>query len=938
MIFLTQPWLLLAAALWVGAIVWSLSRVRGMSRGKRIAAAVVRSTLGVLLILALGNPHWVRTNRGVATIFVLDRSDSITLAEKRRSEAFVQEAIKAMGPEDRYAVIAFGKAPQVEVAPSARSPLAPILSVTEGGASDLASALRLASAIFPEGKAPRIVVLSDGNQTDGDATEPAQTMAIDGIVVDTVTIGDKKSGAEVSALDLQIPPDLRVDQRFEMRAILESNVSTKATLEIDINNRFSERIEVSLVPGKNSILIPQRIPNEGLLQYRVRVVAQDDSEIRNNIAVGFAAVRGKPRILVMQSDPNRSELSSALSRTGFIVEVRGPGQFPFRTADLVGFDAVLLNDIPASAIPERNQKLLQGVVREAGVGLAMIGGEDSFLPGGWYGTPVAEALPVDLNIRQRKTFPSTSVAILVDCSGSMSQEEDGVAKLQLAIKAAERTIQLLGPNDRISVAGSSDGIEWVARGQSLANRMEAIRKVRRLEISGGGIYIGPTIEAAEQLMRGEDSKVRHIIVLADGSDSSDFRDAFERVSAMSADKITTSIVAIGSGSDVPDLKQLAMNGGGNFYLATRASLLPAIFTQDTALMSRSAIEEGNFSAIQVADDPSLRGLTALPRFQAYCLTDGRPLSKTVLKTPKDDPLLVRGQYGLGTTLAFTSDAQSRWARDWVSWEGFDAFWSQTVRSVLRRVSDNSLAPRIEVEEGSYVLKVEGIQDAENGSPPESISARLIAPDGTGEAVELRQVGPGEYQAPLRPEQVGTYLVSVAESQGTGPPTVSTIGFGSAYPAEYRSVGANPSLLARLNRLTAGRSLSDPAEAFRAAQKPGQSQQPLITWLLGLGCILMLLDVSVRRIAFSLPELRTQLSRKTKPQTRPIATTARIQAGLGGKRPPSEAKEPLSPAAPAPTPAPPPAPSPTQSAVKQSQPAATSLLEAKRRRQEEQKRE
>jgi uncharacterized membrane protein len=46
---------------------------------------------------------------------------------------------------------------------------------------------------------------------------------------------------------------------------------------------------------------------------------------------------------------------------------------------------------------------------------------------------------------------------------------------------------------------------------------------------------------------------------------------------------------------------------------------------------------------------------------------------------------VEWTYGLGRTMAFTSDAKNRWARDWVGWENYRKFWSQAVRSVLRTV-------------------------------------------------------------------------------------------------------------------------------------------------------------------------------------------------------------------------------------------------------------
>ena len=57
----------------------------------------------------------------------------------------------------------------------------------------------------------------------------------------------------------------------------------------------------------------------------------------------------------------------------------------------------------------RQMKLLRAYVRETGGGLVMTGGPDSFGPGGWYRTPVEDVLPVDMDVRSEKYFPSLSL-------------------------------------------------------------------------------------------------------------------------------------------------------------------------------------------------------------------------------------------------------------------------------------------------------------------------------------------------------------------------------------------------------------------------------------------------------------------------------------------------------------------------------------------------
>ncbi|MGQ9462367.1 MAG: hypothetical protein ACUVTP_05535, partial [Candidatus Fervidibacter sp.] len=94
-----------------------------------------------------------------------------------------------------------------------------------------------------------------------------------------------------------------------------------------------------------------------------------------------------------------------------------------------------------------------------GIGFLMIGGEQSFLPGGYYGTHIAEVLPVDLDVRQRKVYPAATIVIIMDTSGSMAMVEGGTQKVHLAAHAAIETLKMLRPIDRFGVIVSGTGTD-----------------------------------------------------------------------------------------------------------------------------------------------------------------------------------------------------------------------------------------------------------------------------------------------------------------------------------------------------------------------------------------------------------------------------------------------------------------------------------------------
>lgn len=931
----TDPlWLLIlvpaAFGLWL-----TFRHVHGMAKGRKRLAFGIRFILVCLLVFALAGPESHRPNRGVATMFLLDRSDSIKGDEAKRAEDFIGAAMEKLGPEDVAGLIAFGREAVIDTAPGGRRNLGPVLSKVDGSASDLAGAIRLASAAFPEGKAKRIVVLSDGNETSGDAAEAAEVAATDGIGIDYIPLGIEDKQQEASIVDLRAPDEARVNQPFDMRVIIDSTTAGKGVLEIDRDGKLIKTVPVTLTDGRNAIVVSDKLDQAGFSRYRATLKMEGDRDTRNNVGMGFVAVRGKPRILIMQEDPSKKELADALTKSGIDIDLGGPGGLPTRAEQIQRYDAVVFNDMNAASITEQQMKLMQAAVRDSGVGFAMIGGENSFLPGGYYGTPIAEVLPVDLNIRQRKTFPSTSVLIVIDCSGSMSMVEDGVQKLRMAAKAAEETVKLLAPTDRVGVAGSTDGIEFVAPMQPLTDKMSVINQVRKIDITGGGIFIGPSILSAEPVLRKEPSKVRHLILLADGNDSTDWRDAMQRVAGMRAAQITTTVVAIGNGKDVPMLKQLANAGGGRFYLATKARQLPAIFTQDAAIMSRSAIEEGRFFPKAQAGEEILRGISSLPPLLAYCLTDARPLSRVGMKTHKDDPLLATWQYGLGASLAFTSDAQSRWAQSWVGWEGFEAFWSQAVRSISRRATLNDYQVAVRQEGGKGVIEMKGYDRLGNPLSSENATVRIAAPNGQSKEVTLSQQAPGVYEGTFDASDLGSYVVTVAEKDPAGGTRVSASGFSVPYPPEYRSFRPNRPLLSQVANTTKGMELKDPLEALRPVESPGQSITELWPLFVLLAALLIPIDVGVRRLAIPMGELLAKLWARLRSRKEVVGAQTEVVGRLqqAKERARTTSDVPLTPTSPTANPEPTKR-EPVKPTAKSGSSAGSSLLEAKRKRSED----
>ena len=250
---------------------YSWRHVAGMTKGRKRLAFGIRAILGVLVILALMGPQSVRENVGLATVFVMDRSDSISDADKKRSEEFVQEAVDKLGPDDVSGIVVFGNQPMIESVPGGKRQITDISGATDGSGSQLAAALRLAAATFPEGKSRRIVVLSDGNETSGDAVEAVQALSTDGVQVDFVALGQNRERAEATVLEMTTPSSRSAEEPFDIRVVVESSVKQSGTLVIDRDGTIVARVPVELDEGKNSIVVSQKLDDPGFFRYRAKI-------------------------------------------------------------------------------------------------------------------------------------------------------------------------------------------------------------------------------------------------------------------------------------------------------------------------------------------------------------------------------------------------------------------------------------------------------------------------------------------------------------------------------------------------------------------------------------------------------------------------------------------------------------------------------------------
>jgi Mg-chelatase subunit ChlD len=865
---------------------------------RHILSAILRLLIGVGLILGLAGARLAMPVDDVTVVFVLDLSDSVPAAERERAEAFIRQSVSQMPPGSQAAVVAFGEEPLVERLASDARDLPPIASVPGASLTDIAAAIRLALALFPEGSQKRLVLLSDGLENVGDARSQVDLAAARGVEIALVPLLAPPAEQEAYLAGLEVPASVRQGQSLVVTAIVESTLAQEATLRLMEEGRLLESRTVPLAPGTNRVQIAVTAGSDGmgLRRYHAELSPALDTLPQNNTASGFTIVYGPPRLLVVEGEPGEADaLRRALASTYGDVTVVVPQALPVDVATLTSYDGIVLVDVPADALPDGAMEALPVVVRELGRGLVMIGGERGYGAGGYLRTPLEQALPVDMDVRSRTKEPNLALVLAVDKSGSMGRchcddpdarpgeyvaVETGLPKVDIAKDAIMMARNALGSLDYLGVVAFNENALWAMELQQLAEAVAIQQAIGGLQAEGQTNIFAGLVQAEEALAKVE-AQVKHIILVTDGwSNSGEYTELTKR---LADEGITLSVVAAGRGS--PDyLRGLAEAGGGRYYPVPTIQELPQIFFRETIETVGSYIVEEPFYPLPAGTTTILRGLDpmALPPLLGYNGTTPKATAQVGLVSPRGDPVLAQWQYGLGRAAAWTSDVKGRWAADWVEWERFNHFTAQLVGWTLPDPADDGLQVTMRMDGADVRFQVDST--TEDGRPRDLLhtEATLIGPDLDGRTVVLEQTAAGRYEGSTAVAEPGTYLVQVVqrEPDDQGQPVAQqTAGLIMPYSPEYKRVSTleGEVLLNELARATGGAVLASPQAAFAPTRRPASQAHPLWPSLLLMAALLFPLDVGVRRLRLTAADWRRlmawvgqrTLRRGGRPSLRPV---------------------------------------------------------------------
>ncbi len=450
-------WLLVVLAALVALVLaFSLFRQRShLSTGRLTTIWALQSAVAALLLLLIWQPSLdVKTLRSGENAVALVVDNSASMSYVHENESRLQKALSVLqqdispGLANTFAIQYATVGEQLQLTDDLSTVPAPEFRTNITGTLleilDQARAEPLAA----------VVIASDGsdNSETLDSTG-AQQEFWDQLAAFNVPVHTIGIGREV------LPEDMEITN-VEMAATTLPGSLERATVTVRHGGRSqTETARIKVYAGENLIALQEQpLPEEpgeitlsidinvnevGLKVLRFEAEpSAEDTITRNNSRSRLLQVEEKQRkILYFEGEPrweykfirravgNSKGVSlvtilrttpNKFYRQGISSPEQHANGFPVTKAELYAYDAVIIGNVDAISLNSIQHQLLHDFVSERGGALLMLAGNNTLSDGGWYNSPVATALPVELRPTTRPTYARIRAKVSLTANGQYS--------------------------------------------------------------------------------------------------------------------------------------------------------------------------------------------------------------------------------------------------------------------------------------------------------------------------------------------------------------------------------------------------------------------------------------------------------------------------------------------------------------------------------------
>jgi len=887
-IYLNNPiWLLLALPMAAALLIWKMPSPNML---------ILRVSIVVLLILAMSQLALRLPSRAGTVIVVADRSLSMPADSSDRLKEAVVLLQDQMSPRDQIGVVSFGENIAIEKRPETTD-FGGFVAEFAGNGSNLNDAIETALSLIPENRHGRILLLTDGKWTGGDPSKAAVRATASATPID-YRLMQRTTANDIAVTHIDAPQTVNPGESFLVTAWIQSPITREISYEFSRQGAVLAMGTKKVPSGLSSLTFRDRADQAGVQQYTFRInqvetqinldrteavdrtdasadqqntvseqaAATDkpteavafevDPVPENNQAKLLVGVEG-PRPILCVTNSDNSGLAALLRGGGVQVVTASPLECNWSLEDLAKYSAVLIENVLANDIGSTGMENIAVYIKQAGAGLMMTGGRNSYGPGGYFRSPLEPVMPVSMELRREHRKLSLAIVVALDRSGSMQAPVGGgKTKMDLANLASVQVLDMLTEMDEMGVVAVDSSPHVISRVQQVGSNSKLRQDILQIHSMGGGIFVYTALMTATQMIQEATSGTKHIILFADAADAEE-PDKYRELLALNQNaNITTSVIGLGSPADVDAefLRDVALRGNGRCFFTEDPEELPRLFAQDTFVVARSSfIEEptpiritgGMVSLSQTSyhDPPAVGGYNL-----CYIRENANPAVLTV--DEYNAPIVSSWIAGMGRVLCYTGQADGEFAGPITEWEDVGEFYTSLARWTAgeSETLDENIVIQQKVENGICYVRayLDPQRQAEPFTELPTVNVLRGVPGqkatAAQHAMQWANADMLELEIPLTGNETS---ISTVEIEGLGKKTLAPVCL--VYSPEFAPADKEKSEtdIKKLTRITGGVERFELGNIWQDIPRQGRLIE-ISHWLVILAILLFLVEILERR--------------------------------------------------------------------------------------------
>lgn len=666
----------------------------------RIISLVMHLTVVSLSVLVLAGMtvSYTVANEKNEIILLVDVSDTERISAEKRDE-FVRTVLNQSKFDSyRVGVVTFGYDQNYAV------PLTDDVSgiyekyeaaaLPDTSATNIAGALLYAKGLFENPETSKIVLITDGKETDNEAASVIRSIAAGGTKIDVADIPSHFKTNEVEITGLEFPDyHVSVGEEFDIAVTVKANIDGFATFELS-DNDVKKEISPSTTEfhiGEQTINVRYKFETSGLHEIKIAIASSENTLENNDGYRSYFYLRVFNKVLMIgrksaECEPLKKLLTNEKEFDVTVKNILEDEDFLNMTADyLRGYDEIILNNVAFSDMPEDFDKILYKYVYEYGGGLLTVGGQDetdnahSYVRSDMINTDYQKILPV----QAIDYTPPLGVVVIIDRSGSMGNIDNAtnMSYLELATHGAKSCLNAMSERDYMGVVTLDTNESVVLPMTPRTQESKILSAIESIREANGGTVLPGAIQKAGELLRGIDVAKRHIILVTDGvvSEKEEYEAKIKENYDVESARVTFSVVLIGSdeGSDAAlNMKAAAETGHGRFYTITDRSIeysmredlkAPSIITMKREKFNPVVYNPASpiFNGVNYGNDES-GGVTMNVALQGFYGVKLKKDADLLLCGDYNVPVYAQWKFGKGTAGSFMCDLSGNWSGEFMS--------------------------------------------------------------------------------------------------------------------------------------------------------------------------------------------------------------------------------------------------------------------------------